>query len=26
MVIVIESGDEMFIGTGDASNGFWVRP
>ena len=21
-----ESGDEMFIGTGDGSNGFWVRP
>jgi len=23
---VIEPGDEMFIGTGDGSNGFWVRP
>jgi len=23
---VIDSGDEMFIGTGDGSNGFWVRP
>jgi hypothetical protein len=23
---VIDSGDEMFIGTGDFSNGFWVRP
>jgi len=23
---VIESGDEMFIGTGDGSNGFWFRP
>jgi len=21
-----EPGDEMFIGTGDGSNGFWVRP
>jgi len=24
--LVSESGDEMFIGTGDGSNGFWVRP
>jgi hypothetical protein len=23
---VIDFGDEMFIGTGDGSNGFWVRP
>ena len=23
---VIDSPDEMFIGTGDGSNGFWVRP
>jgi len=23
---VIDSGDEMFIGAGDGSNGFWVRP
>jgi hypothetical protein len=23
---VIDSGDEMFIGTGDGSNGFWIRP
>jgi len=23
---VIDAGDEMFIGTGDGSNGFWVRP
>jgi hypothetical protein len=23
---VVESGDEMFIGTGDGSDGFWVRP
>jgi hypothetical protein len=23
---VVDSGDEMFIGTGDGSNGFWVRP
>jgi hypothetical protein len=23
---VVEPGDEMFIGTGDGSNGFWVRP
>jgi hypothetical protein len=22
---VIDPGDEMFIGTGDGSNGFWVR-
>jgi hypothetical protein len=23
---VIDAGDEMFIGTGDFSNGFWARP
>jgi hypothetical protein len=23
---VVESPDEMFIGTGDFSNGFWVQP
>jgi hypothetical protein len=23
---VIDSGEEMFIGTGDFSNGFWMRP
>jgi hypothetical protein len=23
---VIDPGDEMFIGTGDGSNGFWVQP
>jgi hypothetical protein len=23
---VIDSGDEMFIGAGDGSNGFWARP
>ena len=23
---IIDAGDEMFIGTGDGSNGFWVRP
>jgi hypothetical protein len=23
---IIDSPDEMFIGTGDGSNGFWVRP
>lgn len=22
----IDSGDEMFVGTGDGSNGFWVQP
>jgi hypothetical protein len=25
-VPVVEPGEEMFIGTGDFSNGFWVRP
>jgi len=24
--LATDPGDEMFIGTGDGSNGFWVRP